>query len=156
MGNALTIQIALRIPIGVRIAEGASGGGQKATKRSQKDSKWNPNGSQMGAKRRPKWSQKEQREPKGHPLRNKNEKVTKRVRRSMQIDAKRVPRWSQKRCKNTLKINSKTGTEKIIKIMEKLPFENVKPSKFVGRVIEFQGFARCVREREFIENLLKN
>ena len=65
MVDALRIQIALRMPIGVRIAEGASGGGQKATKRSQKDSKWSPNGSQMGGKRRAKWSQKEQKEPKG-------------------------------------------------------------------------------------------
>jgi hypothetical protein len=29
----------------------------------------------------------------------------------MQIDVKRVSKWSQKRCKNTSKINAKTGTE---------------------------------------------
>ena len=54
----------------------------------------------MDAKRRPKWSQNEEREPKGHPLRNKNEKVRKRVRSSMQIDAKRVAKWTPKRCTN--------------------------------------------------------
>ena len=53
---------------------------------------WEPNGSQRTAK----GGQREEREPKGHPWRNRNEKVRKSVRRSMQIDTKRVPKWNPK------------------------------------------------------------
>jgi hypothetical protein len=35
----------------------------------------------------------------------------------MQSDAKRVQNWSQKCCKNSSKINAKTGTEQIMKFM---------------------------------------
>ena len=91
----------------------------KDTKRERKGAKGIPKGAEMGANgerngshRVPKGWQREEREPKGHPLRNRNEKVRKRVRRSMQIDAERVPKASQKRCKNISRINAKTGTEK--------------------------------------------
>ena len=49
-----------------------------------------PQMAQMGTKRHPKWRQKEERDPKRQAMRNRNAKVTKRVRRSMQIEGKRV------------------------------------------------------------------
>ena len=58
--------------------------------------------------------------------------------------------------KNTSKINATNGIEQIVKFMDISLFESVKPSKFVGRVIEFEGFARCVRERKFIKNHKKS
>ena len=51
-------------------------------------------------------------------MRNRNERVRKRVWRSMQIDAKRVPNGCQKRGKTISKIVARTGTEKIMKLME--------------------------------------
>ena len=82
------------------------------------EAKWAPKGEQSGAKR----SKRNPKGPKGHPLRNKNEQMRKRVRRSMQIDAKRVLKWSRKQCKNTLKLNAKAGTEQMRKFTEILFF----------------------------------
>ena len=80
---------------------------RKGAQGIEKGAEWEPNGSQRAAK----GGQREEREPQGHPWRNRNEKVRKRVRRSMQLDAQRVPKASQKRCRNISKSNAKTGTE---------------------------------------------
>ena len=76
--------------VGAKIAKMESTRYPKPPTWSQHGSKGTPNGNQMGAKRLSKWSQKEKRDPKGQKVRNRNEQVRKRVRRSMQIDAKRV------------------------------------------------------------------
>jgi hypothetical protein len=97
-------------------------GNQKGGKREQRNTKWVPKGDQREAKR----GKGCLREPKGHPLWNRNEKVRKRVRGSMQIDAIRVPKWKQKWSKNTSKINPTNATEKIMKFMEILSSRNCK------------------------------
>ena len=59
-------------------------------KGSQMGTKWVPKGDPDGAKR-------SKGTPKGVKVRNRNEQVRKRVRRSMQIDAKRVQNGAKRR-----------------------------------------------------------